>query len=114
MILQAARRTDTNLTPSLVTAIQVRNWASKVTLTCLDDPATRRMYELVFTRCREIRWSNDDAVTSPDATEADVIGFCPGQASYVEPAVLTTDLFELSVLYDRLDVREAPEDLGQE
>jgi hypothetical protein len=63
---------------------------------------------------REIRWSNDDAVAFPNATEADIIGFGPGQAGYVEPAVLSTDLFELSVLYDRLNIRESPADSARD
>lgn len=107
MTVQATPPSPVLPTLSLVTDIRVRNWASELVLVCLDDPLTRRAYELVFANCRDLRWSSDETESiSAEATEADIIGFRPGQASYVEPAILTTDLFELSILYDRLEVRE--------
>jgi len=107
MTLQTTSPTDAHSTLSLVTGIQIRNWGSELVLRCLDDPSTRRTYELLFTRCREIRWSVDDAaVALEDEVEADVIGFCVGREGYAEPAVLTTDLFEVSILYDRIEIRE--------
>ena len=91
-------------TISLVTAVQVRHWGGELILECLDDPQTRRPSHLIFTNCREIRWSLHDPEAVPDY-EADVIGFCPGQAEYAEPVVLTTDIFELTVLYDQVEIR---------
>ena len=83
-------------------------------MACLDDPLTRRTDEVVFTNCREIRWSSDEAgAILAAATEADIIGFGPGQASYVEPAILTTDLFELSIFYDRLEIWETTGDTAR-
>ena len=102
--MQATKRSDVALAPSLITDVKVGGWGGDVVLSCLDDPLTRRGYELVFRGCREIRWSPYET-TSADEAEADVIGFCEGQPGYGEPAVLTTDLFELSVLYDRLETR---------
>ena len=99
---------------SLVTDIRVRHWASELVVECLDDPLTRRRYELVYANCREVRWSLDEVVAVPEATEADIIGFCPGQAGHVEPAILTTDVFELSILYDRLEIRELTGDQGRQ
>ena len=111
MIEQAMRPTRVPPPPALVTDVRVRNWASELVLVCLDDPLTRRPFELVFTNCREIRWSLDDAASNgADAAEADVIGLRWGQAGLVEPAIVTTDLFELSILYDRLQIREATDD----
>jgi hypothetical protein len=89
---------------SLITDVQLTNWGGELVLECLDDLLTRRPFQLVFTNCREIRWSLHDPEATP-AEEADVIGFCPGQAEYIESAVLTTDIFEVTVLYDRVEIR---------
>ena len=44
-------------------------------------------------------------------TDVDAFGFCADQPAYAEPAVLTTDRFELSVRDGRREVRErAPGD----
>lgn len=111
MTVRATRPFHIQPSLSLVTDIQVRNWASELVLVCLDDPLTRRTYELIYTNCREFRRSTDEAASIlTEATEADIIGFHPGRASYLDPAVLTTDLFELSVLYDRLEIRETTAD----
>src|SRR5688572_13045649 len=107
MTVPATRSAHVHPPLSLVTDIRVRNWARELVLVCLDDPVTRRTSELVFANCREIRWSLDDATSIfTEAAEADIIGFRPGKPSYLEPAILTTDLFELSILYDRLEIRE--------
>ena len=105
--MQVATRSGPWQSLSLIVDVQVRNWGSELVLECLDDPLTRRRYQLVYKNCREIRWSLLDAEPTP-AVEADVIGICPGQAEHAEPAVLTTDVFELTVLYDRLEIRELP------
>jgi hypothetical protein len=102
--MQTMHRSEVGFAPSLVTDIEIGDWGSELVLSCLDDPLTRRGYEVVFRGCREIRWSLYDAAS--DATEADVIGFCAGTPEHAEPAVLTTDLFELSVLYDRVEIRQ--------
>ncbi len=89
------------------------NWGSKVVLACLDDPLTRRAYEYVFTDCQELRWYLDESGGPLPAKEADIIGFNLGQNGNREPAVLTTDLFELSVKYGRLEVRALTSDSDQ-
>jgi hypothetical protein len=107
MVAKTTPASDVQPQLSLVTNIRAKKWASEFVLTCLDDPVTRRAYELVFLNCREIHWfSNEAESVLVLATEADVIGFDRGQAMHVEPAVLTTDLFELSILYGQVEIRE--------
>lgn len=105
--MHQAQPSGLRLMPSLVTDVRVSNWGNELVLECLDDPLTRRRYQLVYQNCRDIRWSLHDAEATRDA-EADVIAICPGQGGHAEPAVLTTDIFELAVLYDRVEVRELP------
>jgi hypothetical protein len=103
--VQATTPSKTLPSVSLVADVQVRNWGSELVLVCLDDPLTRQSYEFVYKDCREIRLSLHDAEATR-ATEADVIGFCEGTLAHADPAVLTTDLFELSILYGRLEIRQ--------
>ena len=91
---------------SLITHVHVKQWGREVEIEGLDDPVTRKSMRLIFHDCREIRWSNYDEAASE--FEADVIGLCPGSNDYAEPAVITTDLFELSILYRTSKIDSAP------
>ena len=90
----------------LITSVELQAWGTEFVLDCLDDPLTRREFRLIFRGCREIRWSLDSTETTRQ-TEADVIGFSLGHGEYAEPAILTTDLIEVSVLYDRIEVQDS-------
>ena len=91
---------------SLVTSLHVGRWGNELVVEGFDDPLTRRQVRLVFRDCREIRWSNYEV--APSEIEADVVGLCVGQSNYREPALITTDLFELSVLYGSCEVEPIP------
>jgi hypothetical protein len=95
---------------SLITDLRMANWGSDLVLECLDDPQTRRRYQVVYRNCQEIRLSLHDAAEATREAEADVIGFLPGKQEFAEPAVLTTDIFELVIVYDRYEIRELPQE----
>jgi hypothetical protein len=90
---------------SLVIGVRVRYWGRGVEIEGLDDPESRLQTRLFFGDCREIRWSAFDEEATE--SEADVIGLCLGLNDYVEPAVITTDLFELSISYRSCDIESA-------
>jgi hypothetical protein len=100
-------KTETSLHQALalVANVQLRRWGEEIVVEGYDDPPRRHRIEIVFGKCREFRWS----VYAGDASQddvADVIGFAPGGAEDRDPAILTTDLFELSVLYGSSEVRQ--------
>ena len=84
---------------SLVTNVLVTKWGTDVTVLCLYNPlVSSQPYELIFRDCHKLRW---EVITSEDMQEptADLIGFSIGAESHQEAAVITTDMFELSILY---------------
>ncbi|MBV8887825.1 MAG: hypothetical protein JO235_28035 [Chroococcidiopsidaceae cyanobacterium CP_BM_RX_35] len=84
---------------SLVTNIQVTKWGSNVVVSCLYDPlGASQPYQLIFRECREVRWQTVELENVHEST-ADLIGFSVGAGAYQEAAVLTTDVFELSIIY---------------
>jgi hypothetical protein len=91
---------------SLITNLQVDRWGRELVVEGLDDPFTRRKVRLVFRVCRDIRWSNHEEARYE--SEADVVDLCLGQGDFREPAVITTDLFELTVEYGSREV-ESPQ-----
>jgi hypothetical protein len=100
--MQAVSESRVRQSLALITGIQVRRWGHEVVIEGLDDPSTRQPLRLRFADCRDIHWSNH---APEDAeVEADVIGFCLGQGDFKEPALITTDLFELSVFYGSCEI----------
>ena len=59
-----------------------------------------RPFKIVFEGCEEIHWElyGEDSAD----TTADVIGIDIG--GYAEPAVINTDIFEVTVLYNELTI----------
>jgi hypothetical protein len=62
----------------------------QVLVKALYDPLLRMPYQILFSKCR------DDLQV---ASESTLIGILLGQRSHQSPAVITTDDFELSILY---------------
>ncbi|GAA6617114.1 hypothetical protein NUACC26_029230 [Scytonema sp. NUACC26] len=85
---------------SLITSVAVSLWGNKVSIECVYNPAERLPYVLVFQDCCDIRWTMHDSEKLHE-TEADLIGFSMGVESHQEAAVITTDIFELSIIYGR-------------
>jgi hypothetical protein len=85
---------------SLVRSIRLADWGATVSVECLYDPlGDRKSYQLLFRGCSRLRI---DMI--PDApiheADADLIGISLGQENGRQPAILTTDLFELHLTYE--------------
>ncbi len=90
---------DLGKAASLVTNVLATKWGSSVVVSCLYDPlGSSQPYELIFRDCREVRWQVIELEDVQEST-ADLIGFSIGAGAYQEAAVLTTDVFELSIIY---------------
>jgi hypothetical protein len=89
---------------SIITAIDLSDWGTEVTLSCLYDPrGTSKPYKLIFQRCTEVRFSILDSQASKGST-AELIGFSAGEDAKRRPAIVTTDIFEASITYDALRI----------
>ena len=84
---------------SLVTSVKVSLWGNEVSLECVYDPTGDRLsYVLIFQDCCDIRWTVHDAEEVHEP-EADLIGISLGKNAHQKPAVIHTDIFEISMLY---------------
>jgi hypothetical protein len=86
---------------SLVQSVRIAHWGAIVLVDCIYDPlGERKGYQLSFRGCSQLRID-----MMPDAPvqeqEADLLGISLGQEGGRQPAVLTTDLFELHVTYQQ-------------
>lgn len=94
---------------SLITGVKMSLWGNEVSLECVYDPTENRLpYVLVFQDCQDIRWSVHD-LEEVHEPEADLIGFSMGAESHQKPAVITTDIFELSITYGSFILKKADE-----
>ncbi len=88
---------------SLVRSARLVHWGAIVLVDCIYDPlGDQKAYQLSFQGCSQIRI---DMVPDPPVRkhEADLIGISLGQEGCRQPAVLTTDLFELHVTYQQFE-----------
>ncbi len=86
---------------SLVQSVRIADWGTIVLVDCIYDPlGERKPYQLSFRGCLQLRI---DIIPDADVQEqeADFIGISLGQEGGRQPAVLTTDLFELNVTYQQ-------------
>ena len=86
---------------SLIRSVRIADWGASVLVDCIYDPLGEpKGYQLAFRGCSQLRID-----IMPDAPlqekEADLIGISLGQEGGRQPAVLTTDLFELHVHYQQ-------------
>lgn len=92
---------------SVVTGVSVTNWGGRVVISCLYNPSLiNRPYQLSYTDCRELQWD----VTFPEDTndsEAELIGFTMGTPDHGKRAVITTDIFELLILYGSFELQKS-------
>ena len=91
---------------SLVRSVRIVHWGATILVDCVYDPlGERKGYQLSFQGCSQLRID-----MMPDAPvreqEADLLGISLGQESGRQPAVLTTDLFELHVTYEHFQCLE--------
>ncbi len=88
---------------SLVTDVRVGRWGTEVVVSCVYDPlGARKPYEVILSGCRRVEWSLIDAELVHEL-EADIIGF-ELVAEARDHAVMSTDIFELAVWYDKYEV----------
>jgi hypothetical protein len=86
---------------SLVRAVRLADWGAHVLVECIYDPlGERKNYQLSFLGCSQLALAMVPAaaVQEPDA---ELIGISLGQDGGRQPAILTTDLFEMHITYQQ-------------
>ncbi|WP_293148805.1 MULTISPECIES: hypothetical protein [unclassified Microcoleus] len=69
-------------------------------------------YVLAFKDCRDIGWTVRDEEEVGEL-EAEFLGISLGEPEHRKPAVITTDIFEISILYGSFSIHKG-EDLNLE
>lgn len=90
---------------SLITNVKVSLWGNEVLFECLYNPENPSPYGMVFKDCREIKWDVHDSEEVQDPL-ADLIGFHLGKDNHQEPALIYTDIFEISLLYGSFTIHK--------
>ncbi len=90
---------------SLVTNVKVSLWGNEVLIECVYNPEERLPYVLAFKDCRDIIWTvhHEEEVGEQ---EAEFLGISLGESAHRKPAVITTDIFEISILYDSFRIHK--------
>ena len=86
---------------SLIRSVRIADWGACVLVDCIYDPmGERKEYQLAFRGCSQLRI--DMMPDTPvQEQEADLLGISLGEEGGHQPAILTTDLFELHVTYQQ-------------
>jgi len=90
---------------SLITNISLSCWGNKLTFECVYDPIDRKPYKMIFTGCTNIQWD----IYAPDRvddTEADLIDIQLIQNGQPKKAIFCTDIFDLTFLYESLEIEK--------
>ena len=97
---------------SLITNVNVSLWGNELLIECVYNPEERLPYLLAFKDCRQISWTvhDEDEVGEP---EAGFFGITLGEPKHRKPAVITIDIFEISILYGGLRIHKG-ENLNSE
>ncbi|VXD15229.1 conserved hypothetical protein [Planktothrix serta PCC 8927] len=85
---------------SLIKSINVSLWGNEITFQCLYNPEEPIPYQIIFKDCQEIRWDVYDSELANEL-QADLFGISLGEDHHRKPALITTDIFEISILYDQ-------------
>ncbi|MEG4227385.1 hypothetical protein QUA35_20345 [Microcoleus sp. N9_B2] len=90
---------------SLITKVNVSFWGNEVLIECVYNPEERLPYMLAFKDCRDISWTvhDEEAVGEP---ESEFFGITLGEPEHRKPAVITTDIFEISILYGSFSIQK--------
>ncbi|MBD2184233.1 hypothetical protein [Aerosakkonema funiforme] len=98
---------------SLVTNVNISHWGTEVLVECLYDPTGDRLpYSLVFKDCRAIKWNVHDE-EEVEAELADLIGIHLGEAAHLKPALIHTDIFEISIVYGSFSMQKEKKAIAQ-
>ena len=90
---------------SLITKVNVSLWGNEVLIECVYNPEERLPYILAFKDCRDISWTVHDEEAVGEL-EAEFFGISLGDAEHRKPAVITTDIFEISILYGSFSIQK--------
>lgn len=91
---------------SLVTNVKVSLWGNEVLIECVYNPEEHLPYVLVFNDCHNISWNVYHPENVKDF-EAEFYGISLGEPDHRKPAVLTTDIFEISILYGSFSIQKS-------
>lgn len=83
---------------SLIKSINISLWGNEITFQCLYNPEEPIPYKIIFKDCQEIRWDVYDSELANEL-QADLFGISLGEDHHRKPALITTDIFEISILY---------------
>jgi hypothetical protein len=90
-----------------VIGIESRLWGKEYVVHFLYNPLTQdKPFHILFKDCSSYRWDTVGSEIDERDVNADVIGFGIGLDQHRQPAVLTTDLFEISIHYGSLVVEK--------
>lgn len=90
---------------SLITKYHLCFWGNELCFECVYDPISRKPYKIIFFNCTKIIWSIYSPENTKD-TEADIIDIQLGKDKFQQPAIIYTNIFELSILYESLKVEK--------
>jgi len=86
---------------SVIIGIELAEPGHRVLVRGLYDLHLRRPFEMVFTRCREVHLEYLSDEPQPEhEVETPLIGIFLGEGGHRSPAIITTNTFELSILYE--------------
>ena len=89
---------------SVITKVEVNSWGNELCVSGLCDPLGHgQAYRLIFSNAKEIKWLVHDSDDLEEAT-VDFIGFIIGENNHRQPAIITTTVFEIFVLYESLAI----------
>ena len=88
---------------SLITNVKVSSWGNEVSIECVYNPEERLPYVLAFKDCCDIGWTIHDE-DEVGELEAEFFGIYLGEPEHQKPTVITTDIFEISILYGSFSI----------
>ena len=97
---------------SLVRSVRIADGGATILVECVYDPlGERESYQLSFRGCS--RMVIDRMPDAPvQELDADLLGISLGQDRGRQPAVLTTDLFELHIVYQQVQCIKSGQAVG--
>ena len=92
-----------NLTSTLV-GVEVNRWGTELIVRCLYNPLDPQPYDLIFRGCRRIEF--EPYVNDPlnDVSQAEIIGLSLGEKGHQKPAVITSSVVEITVVYSTYEL----------
>jgi hypothetical protein len=88
---------------SIVTNVDLSRWGSDLQIECVVDAVDRQTWVLHFKKCREINWYIHEPEAMQDQ-EAELFSFTFGRDNHQEPAMIGTDIFDVSVRYESFEL----------